>query len=156
MKNHVIIISRKFPVSHRKSNKATFFLARILSGRKIHTIRQNYPFWEKRIKEVQEGKAVLSVREWTGIPYKSKQRELFKFTKENEVGIEKLVFRHTLLKPIVEGKPVSIKALARHDGLSTVDFVNWFASYDQKEDLAIIHFTNYRYAKDHRSAFEPI
>ena len=39
---------------------------------KLHTIRANYPLWEKRIKDIQEGHAVLSVRQWSGKPYRSK------------------------------------------------------------------------------------
>ena len=57
---------------------------------KIHTIRTNYQLWEKRINEVQEGNAVLSIRQWSGKPYRSKQTTILNLTKDDGVGIQPL------------------------------------------------------------------
>lgn len=86
MKTYVITLSRHFLANHKRAGEETHFKEKFLLGQgltdydtpsmaKIHTIRANYPLWEKRIKEVQEGRAVLSVRQWTGKPYRSKQVE---------------------------------------------------------------------------------
>ena len=72
MKTHVLIISRTFPSYHLRKGKETGFVEKI-PDEKIHTIRANYPLWEKRIKEVQFGEAVLSLRYWSDKPYKSEQ-----------------------------------------------------------------------------------
>lgn len=37
------------------------------------------------------------------------------------------------------------KTLAHNDGLSEVDWRNWFERYDLTEPLAVIHFTKFRY-----------
>lgn len=84
MKTYVITLSQVFPTWHKRAGEPTKFRAAFLSGQtcskckkrnhamctsecfsglKIHTIRANYPLWLKRITEVQQGKAVLSVRQ---------------------------------------------------------------------------------------------
>lgn len=89
MKTYVITLSQVFPTWHKRAGEPTKFRAAFLSGQtcskckkrnhamctsecfsglKIHTIRANYPLWLKRITEVQQGKAVLSVRQWSGKP----------------------------------------------------------------------------------------
>lgn len=134
MKTYVLIISQKFPKTHKKSGKATYFQINIKEKIKIHTIRKNCQLWEKRIKEVEKGNAVLSVRVWTGLPYRSKQREIFQFTKNDGVGIEKLDYG-------IGNYP----DLAYNDGLLRQDFSDWFKDADKTKPLAIIHFTPFRY-----------
>ena len=74
----------------------TEFKEKVLNKKKIHTIRANFPLWEKRIKEVQEGRAVLSIRQWTGEPYRSKQVEIVRLAAEGGVGVQKLCFPNRL------------------------------------------------------------
>ena len=59
MKTYVITLSRHFLANHKRAGEETHFKEKLLSGEKLHTIRANYPLWEKRIKEVQEGRAVI-------------------------------------------------------------------------------------------------
>lgn len=118
---------------------------------KIHTIRANYPLWRKRIAEVENGQAILSIRQWTGRPYFSPQAKLADLTKDNGVGIQKLKFHldrdgNVLYNNFdIDGHYADIKDVARHDGLSFDDWREWFKSYDLTEMLAIIHFTKFRY-----------
>lgn len=46
-----------------------------------------------------------------------------------------------------EGKliPVEPALLAKNDGLSLDDWIEWFRSYDISESMAVIHFTSFRY-----------
>ena len=60
MKTYAITLSKHFLTTHKRAGEDTDFKEKFLNGEKIHTIRANYPLWEKRIKEVQEGNAVLS------------------------------------------------------------------------------------------------
>jgi hypothetical protein len=147
MKTYVLMISERFPKTHPKAGQPTEFPASIKHYDKIHTIRKNYAFWEKRIREIQEGKAVLSVRAWVGKPYGkgSTQVEYFRFDKTHGVGIERLYqsmdlfwFDHSMTDQV----PNVLHA--KNDGLSFEDFSDWFPPV-QLKGLAIIHFTSFRY-----------
>lgn len=149
-KTYVLTISQAFPQTHKRKGEPTNFVDSIAYQDKIHTIRANYPLWEKRIAEVNAGRAILSVRVWEGKPYNSKQREVFAF---EGVGIEKLEFpTGSILTPCINnGSHMLIRAnlfkIAKHDGLCFDDFRAWFKGYDLTKPMAIIHFTNFRYAK---------
>src|ERR1035437_4937366 len=85
IKTYVIMVSRTFPTYHPRKGKPTCFIEKIqlafnmlieLSGDlvidldpKIHTFRGNLKLWEKRVKEVQAGRAIISLRYWSGSPY---------------------------------------------------------------------------------------
>jgi hypothetical protein len=146
MKTYVLIVSEKFPATHKRAGESTYFPGKILDGIKIHTIRGNYDLWAKRVDAINKGEAVLSVRHWYEKPYRSPQIE---FTEFDEIGIEKLEFREIHFSPIIVNgdcyaRPHPHK-LAKNDGLSIEDFEEWFKYYDKTEPMAIIHFTNFRY-----------
>lgn len=160
MKTYVITLSRCFPAKHSKAGEPTQFRDAFYAGQvfnrgseclyvrpKLHTIRANYPLWEKRIKDIQEGKAFLSVRQWSGKPYWSKQIEIARLTTANGVGIQKLCFLGDNFNGgyIRNGAYPSDKILAKNDGLSLADWEEWFRGYDLSKPLAIIHFTKFRY-----------
>ena len=175
MKTYVITLSRHFLANHKRAGEETHFKEKFLLGQgcpdcaslqdlsginisdcngcvracsfpKLHTIRANYPLWEKRIKEVQEGRAILSIRQWTGKPYCSKQVEIATLTAENGVGLQRLEFTDCRLRfPYTDNEWTSMVSLAKNDGLSLNDWVDWFGGYDLSEPMAIIHFTKFRY-----------
>lgn len=166
MKTHVLIISENFPKTHKRAGERTNFALSIMKYRKIHTLRANYEYWKKKINEVEEGKAILSIRIWTGKPYRSDQKEIFRLDQSDGVGIQKLQYEavHSFsastittgklnllgYKPMLHsgGKPViclQIDQLAKNDGLSIDDFKEWFSTYDMSKVMAIIYFTKYRY-----------
>lgn len=60
MKTYVLIVSQRFPMTHPRKGQPTMFIENILNKTKIHTIRGNFPLWEKRIEEVQNELAVIS------------------------------------------------------------------------------------------------
>lgn len=162
MKTYVITVSRNFPSTHNKKGEPTHFVEKIFNelkldywkseeflnpfvrDHKIHTIRANYTLWEKRIKEVQEGKAILSLRYWSGKPYNSKQIEFAKLDKDSGCGIQRIEFINQY--GIVEFNTIiDIDHLAENDGLSLDDYNEWFRKYDLSKPMAIIHFTKFRY-----------
>lgn len=166
MKTYVITLSQVFPTGHKRSGEPTKFRAAFQSGQtcskckkrnpamctgecfsdlKIHTIRANYPLWLKRITEVQQGKAVLSVRQWTGKPYRSPQEEIAMLTSENGIGVQELKMIDLFRPTTINGNRVELSDLAANDGLSFNDWHDWFKSYDLKQPMAIIHFTKFRY-----------
>lgn len=179
IKTYVLMLSEFFPKAHRKAGMVTCFKYELylgqgnnldcatpqgLSGfnlsnckncigktKKLHTIRANYPLWKKRIKEIQEGHAVLSIRQWSGNPYRSKQVEIARLTAKDGVGIQKLSFDKdkdgvSSFKFFdIDGRCFDRKTLANNDGLSLEDWCDWFRGYDLSKPLAIIHFTKFRY-----------
>ena len=160
MKTYVITLAKTFPAWHPRKGEPTEFLEKFLNGqtgsgdvKKLHTIRANYPLWEKRIREVQNGKAVLSVRQWSGRPYASKQVETASLSALDGVGIQQLdidnlygVNRYYVwgmdFRYCMEIPPGIIAA---NDGLSLDDWLAWFKDYGRAKPLAIIHFTPFRY-----------
>lgn len=161
MKTYVIMIAQKFPAGHPRAGQPTNFAKRIRTREdvggigiglyKIHTIRENFPLWQKRFAEIEAGKACLSLRIWEGTPYRSKQIELEKLTAKDGIGLQEL----KLIPPKnehmrfytthVDGRYIYSPIIANGDGLLLPDWDAWFEHHDTKEPLAIIHFTNYRY-----------
>ena len=87
----------------------------------------------------------MSLRYWSGKPYKSKQVEFLRLGKDDGVGIQKVEFKADEFGPLVDGKNQFVSDLAKNDGLSLTDFTDWFKGYDLSKPLAIIHFTKFRY-----------
>lgn len=144
------MISRKFPASHPRKGQFTGFMQAIYEGEKIHTIRANYPLWENRIKQIQEGKAILSIRTWEEVPYRSRQMERIRLDSRASIGIQELEFVDAkITSPSVGGQGYiaryPLHTLAKNDYLSMQDFKDWFKGYDKSKPMAIIHFTNFRY-----------
>lgn len=145
LKTYVIMLSKSFMKGHPKAGKPTGFANKFTFGEKIHTIRENYPLWEKRIKEVQEGKAVLSIRQWYDKPYRSRQVVIKDLTADDGVGIQPLMFSNNIHIGL-NSHPLSfLTEISKNDGLEINDFTEWFKYYDLSTDFAIIHFTPFRY-----------
>ena len=169
-KIYVITLSRVFPVTHSRAGQPTNFRAAFNNAQmcakcrkkalgmccgecvvgylKLHTIRTNYDLWAQRFEKIERGEACLSVRQWTGKPYASKQVEISRLTREDGIGLQRLTFDFDELdRPRIKGAELnpSAKDLARNDGLSYEDWRDWFKGYDLSKPLEIIHFTPFRY-----------
>ena len=154
MKTYVITLSKLFLSKHPKCGQSTNFKYMFEKHIKIHTIRSNYELWAKRISEVMEGKAQLSIRQWSDKPYRSKQELLATLTKNDGVGLQKLMFipdangNTTWNRYAIDGHYLSVpslETLANNDGLSLEDWKAWFRDAKFDKPLAIIHFTGFRY-----------
>jgi hypothetical protein len=172
MKTYVLTVSRYFPKTHKRAGEETNFTDKIMCGticpgdceicdfklgKKIHTIRSNYPLWSKRISEIQKGNAILSIRYWSGKPYNSKQVEIYKLDKDSGIGIQSICIKPKCIVWFLEksvelfsidnnfNNPLNLAFVANNDGLSIKDFKEWFKSYDLSKPMAIIHFTAFRY-----------
>lgn len=149
------MISSHFPKSHTRAGQLTFFIDEILKVRKIHTIRDNFDLWKKRVDEVNKGEAIISIRTWEGLPYRSKQIEKLQLTKHSGCGVELItMYKHSENEIVYSINSKNLEALyiiARNDGLQLEDFRKWFfPEWKGKEQYfkgAIIHFTNFRYEK---------
>lgn len=154
MKTYVLTLSHSFPANHAMHGKPTYFREKFYGTpgmlRKLHTIRANYTLWAKRIADVQRGEAVLSVRQWSGRPYMSKQTTIATLTAEDGVGLQQLTDIDTnayCFYPCVriDKRDIDKVLVANNDGLSLDDWREWFKKYDHTKPLAIIHFTKFRY-----------
>ena len=149
-KKVILTLSREFPKTHSKANHSTLFAINLMTGRKLHTIRDDDKgLWEQRIKDVNEGYKVLCVREWMGAPYNSEQRDVKQYVK---VGLQRLTMTYGVDDDVpqawVDGKEVSVETLAANDGLRVPDFVEWFFGKTNKTNQfegVILHFTDFRY-----------
>ena len=154
MITYVLTLSHSFPANHARHGEPTYFREKFLGTpgmlRKLHTIRANYTLWAKRFEKIAAGDACLSVREWMGAPYRSKQREIARLTKDDGVGLQQLTCLETnayCIYPCVgiENRNIDKVLVATNDGLSLNDWRQWFKNYDHSKPLAIIHFTKFRY-----------
>ena len=151
MKTYVIMLSRVFPATHPRAGEPTEFKEKLQRIEKLHTIRANWPLWASRINDVRNGNAELSVRQWTGKPYRSKQIEIARLGAADGVGVQMLKFDKdrdgmvSFRRFNIDGRFPDIETLAENDGLSLEDWKAWFKDYDITQPMAVIFFTNFRY-----------
>lgn len=151
MKTYVLTVSEFFPKTHNKAGLPTGFINSISNKSKKHTIRGNYELWKKRFEKINKGEACLSVRYWTGKPYRSSQKEVYNLTNTDGIGLE-IISDFGKITAIVRKNLNDIKApiiriedISKNDGLRVDDFQEWFKKYDLSQPMAIIHFTSFRY-----------
>ena len=173
-KKIIITLSKVFPANHSKAGKPTFFKEQLLNelrnyhktrivknktetaitGRKKHTIRANYDRWAHNIAKINEGRFYLSLREWSGKPYASKQEEIEQL--HGTIGLQRIELKYhaenNTITAKIDGREwldADCYELAKNDGLSVEDFKEWFFGKNPKCDItvtgAIIHFTDFRY-----------
>lgn len=155
MKTYVLTLSQVFPATHPRKGEPTNFKVSLLNALYIHnpnapikehTIRGNYELWRKRFEEIDAGNACLSIREWSGKPYQSKQVEIARLTKADGINLQKLTLKPSLnCCGTVPGEwhqhGVPEDTLAKNDGLSYEDWKAWFKNSDFSKPFALIHFT---------------
>ena len=153
-KVYVLMLSREFPKTHPRAGEPTDFKTYKEKGIKKHTIRGNAELWERRAEEINAGRAVLSVRQWSGRPYKpgSHQIEIARHTRLGTQRV-KMSFSAPWDKCISVCQdngdihyPLFFE-VAQNDGLAPDDFIDWFKKTRKKSviDGVILHFTNMRY-----------
>lgn len=153
MKKQVVIsLSKTFPKTHKRAGVKTFFVYSIKNDRKIHTIRTGYERWRHNIDKVINGTHIVSLRQWTGLPYRSPQEEISQLT---DVGYERISMSYDpdtkQVRAVINGKPYNdVKKLAENDGLKWDDFVDYFFGKGAHSATLfqgiIIHFTKFRYS----------
>lgn len=146
-KKVIVTLCKKFPATHPKAGVPTGFESKLKNGTKIHTIRHNAKgVWDERYKGISSGRKYLSVREWTGRPYNSEQRE---FARYEEIGLQHITMTYGSSDAVpqiwIDDKRVPIEVVAKNDGLSVEDFISWFFTKDNVFEGVVIHFTDFRY-----------
>lgn len=171
MKTFPLMISKQFLKSHPRAGEPTYFKEKILNGlgeqnkdsrgliylAKIHTLRENYDHWARIANEVNAGRGVLSLRQWTGSPYNfqrdgSKPKEFLQLPK---MGVQAI--RLMTGGVVLNGKEIpwyEFNEIYTNDGFSYFDdFFHWFCPPLKNpaigrvldKQACIIHFTDFRY-----------
>lgn len=145
MKTYIITVAKEFMKGHPNEGQPTGFSFQIWKRWKKHTIRENVDYWKRIIDQVNEGNAKLSVREWTGKPYRSKQNVIKEYFK-GQLSYQLIGISEGFGVQIGDKffyDDVFIKKLAENDGLSINDFKAWFNKVPFRG--IIIHFTKLKY-----------
>ena len=137
----VLMFARTFPAGHYRHPEFTSFKSFIRAGIKFHTIRRNAKDYFK------DGENV-SLRVWTGLPYRSKQLEFLTACIRLE-AIDIVCNSDMSLTCSVVGGEVDPEELAKNDGLSLQDFTDWFFP-DGPGTFSgdILHFTAMKYGSE--------
>lgn len=144
----ILTLSQQYQKGHPKVGQPTEFVEKLKAGVKLHTIRSNYDLWAKRAEQINSGKMELSIRVWSGKPYRSLQIEVARLTKlgVQRVCITRMGAEH---EPAVEidGHLIERGAaiLSKHDGLSYWDWHDWFLKSTIQFEGVILQFTDMRY-----------
>lgn len=151
-----IVVSKAYPKVHKRHGEQTHFATKLVNGEKLHTIRNNYDLWAVNAEKMKTGNYVLSVRQWSGVPRRSKQCEIYHT--DEEIGVEHITMMYSAdddsIAVCVEDRYLSedeIAQLAKNDGTDVDDFKDWFfCKQRNKQDATfngvIVHFTPLRYA----------
>lgn len=134
----VIILSRSFLAAHPRAGEPTDFGDQYLRGVKIHTLRCGDYY--------KDGEA-LSVRQWSGLPYRSKQ---IKLGEDIICAVQPVLLSlYTRMAHFCNESffaDVGFEELSKNDGLSLQDFEDWFFPGNRlRWDGQLIHFTDFRY-----------
>lgn len=151
----VVLLSKTFFPQHFRAGEANNFSQKVLEGKKKHTCRKNYAYWEEIIGRLKEQDGVLSVRQWAGLPYHKPGQETIVDIPAEVVGVQKLElkrirkivqhFAEEKKEPIaeaitydweaeIEGWSTPISLIAENDGLTVEEFKAWFSPvFDEAE-----------------------
>jgi hypothetical protein len=112
---------------------------------KIHTLRRNFAYWKKF-----EGQDI-ALFTWTGKPYRSKQKV---FCVKRLVSVQEVYMYKNYTDNVIEflvetpfgtNELLTAEDLWKNDGFRAREFFeDWFVKCPDGE-MAILHFTDYRY-----------
>jgi hypothetical protein len=148
IKKAIITLSKVFPATHTKKGQLTGFSTNLKNGQKKHTIRANYGWWANKMDAINDGRMYLSIREWIGKPYYSKQRELCQIHK---IELQKVTMTYDSNDAYpqiwIDNKKIPIELVAKNDGLSIDDFTEFFFGNSKSNvfEGVCIQFTDFKY-----------
>jgi len=139
----VLMVAKNFLVGHRREGEPTNFKESILKGIKKHTIRGISTKWDKAREDLEAGRAVLSIRQWTGKPYRSPQVEIAR--SEHATIQERFILDS------------ECDVYAKNDGLMLDDFNSWFKGSRNEHGhigrVNVIYFNIDRRTKEQRRRY---
>lgn len=158
--NVVVILSKDIFARGKKASAPSFFERKVKNGSKRHTVRANFDYWKQKIERLKEQGGTLSLRQWSGKPYRSSQETILEIP-ASMVEVQRLslvrlqtetkkgTFYSFLAK--IDGTRYPLETIARNDGLTEEEFTEWFNPFFDEVEyatplaFAVIHFTTFRY-----------
>lgn len=163
------MLSQAFLMGHSKVGKPNYFVEQlsnalhehseygvqlldnesvVVRGKKLHTIRENYEYWKEKADKINAGEMELSIRVWSGKPYRSTQVEVARLS---HVGVQLVEMSYSTedAQPIVYVdnvlKPNVAAEMAKNDGLQLENWIEWFFKKTNTFRGVILHFTDFKY-----------
>lgn len=150
--SRVITFSRQFPATHPRKGDPTYFVEQILKGLNIpdywdwfytvndpykidtlNDLMRNFKYNEFNIKghTIRAGNRwkvgdKFSPRVWSGKPYQSKQIIIAPDIEIKKIWNIEIMHAHSWFSVMINGKENHWHELAKNDGLSPIDFIEWF------------------------------
>lgn len=165
-----VILSKVFFPEHPKAGEETHFKESVINGTKKHSCRGNANYWQEHLSSAQKAGRDVSIRQWEGKPYRSKQGTILdvpaKLCDIQRVSIavssptprllqdrdKKAIFWEglTFTGWLNSKEQIDLNEVAKNDGLTPEDFAAFiFPVFKQRQSryltFAIIHFTTFRY-----------
>jgi hypothetical protein len=143
----VLMLSTAFMKGHSKAGKPTEFKAKLLAGTKLHTIRGNFEWWQRKAQQINAGEMELSIRQWSGKPYNSQQVEVARLS-HLEVQRFEAAYGSTDPQPRVwiDGCEVeNVEQVAHNDGLELAEWQEWFFKHTNHFEGVVLQFTSFKY-----------
>ena len=118
------------------------FLYRIADGSKRHTIRAN-------AKGYYKDGDVVQITQWSGAPYRSKVEKTGVVIRIGLEPVTLTLLDNGTLSATVGFKTVLPARLAKNDGLTLEQFIDWFFPLRKPGIFkgSIVHFSSFRYSK---------
>ena len=143
----VLMLSTAFMKGHSKAGKPTEFMHKLLAGTKLHTIRGNFEWWQSKAEKINAGEMYLSIRQWSGKPYRSQQVEVARIS-HLEVQRFEAAYGSTDPQPRVwiDGCEVAdVEQVAHNDGLELAEWQEWFFKHTNHFEGVVLQFTSFKY-----------
>ncbi len=130
---------RYYAVASGFSGQPTNFEDKIVTGEKIHTIRQSYEYWATRIDNAQKAPgSIYKLSLWSDKPYVSKQHQA-KVGNANDLWYATIEFKKlndNIL--LINNEEYPLDLVAERDGLTKEIFRDWFKSFVEEDKPSII------------------
>ncbi|MDR3060293.1 MAG: hypothetical protein LBU84_19405 [Prevotella sp.] len=138
-----ITIPAYYPVWHSLSTDYTDFAKKIIKGRKIHIIKTDIAYWLKMNDKFTSDEYKLLITYGLYDLYTGSRRYFcIKSCKILYVQRASILLGYDYI--LVNGKKIPSGIIARNEGMSTPDFIEWIKGLDVKE-FCIVNFTNFSY-----------
>lgn len=143
----VLMLSTTYMKGHSKAGKSTEFMHKLLAGTKLHTIRGNFEWWQSKAEKINAGEMCLSIRQWSGKPYRSQQVEIGRLYELHVQRFEAVYGSTDALPRVwVDGCEVAdVEQVALNDGLELEDWPEWLFKNTNHFEGAVLQFTKFKY-----------
>ena len=150
-KKITIMFSRMFPTTHSRRGEPTRFIEKVMLGEKIHLIRRQYDRWKHVADKCAETPYDIALCQWRATPRRSNHVQIGLMS--TRIGVQRISMQYfpetDSIIATVDGQDLDTKIIAENEGLSLVDFKEWFFGKNRTEhdefNGCIIHFTDFRY-----------